>query len=496
MVSCTGLVCGVGFFIGFIVLSEMVDTSTHESETQAVTASGGTVFIGTFKFNQSGIDGYNDKFIEGQCQLRGVSRAFGAADMALSSMDIRLKHDSVESDFALHSGLLLEVAPHVLEFYGKGETIPFMFSLSDSLVECELDKINLVFRQSGADSNLLVGQGAVGSTNCGFSIELTAEQINLTKLKRKIVNYSIMNNALSLALIKLFIDQMRILDSNSSFARLSVYTVIMQSIADSLESMLNFFVGISVQFLFNIFIIIALFKFILFSFFEMRLIILTYRSMHNSVLSTIDPYEASQMERNWIQSRMYLPLIGALVLLMVYPQWTMVPLLLVSQLFWVPQIVMDAQKGHKSTISAKFIVGVSVCRSILPMYVWGCPHSIFTLDVLPSPPSGGASVAGLVVFLQAVQVGLLLTQKKFGPRWFVPWICLPNVYNYYRKVDLDEEFGVPECVVCMADLDPKDRKNTVVTPCGHLFHPQCLQQWIDFGKMECPLCRRELPPIT
>ena len=416
--SCTGLVCGVGFFIGFIVLSEMIESSADVDDNYVENPSGGTVFIGTYKFEAPGQTGV---LLEGQCQLRGASRGFGASDMALTNLDVRLRHGSIESDFALHSGLLLGVEPGRWEFYAKGETEPFMFSIGGSQERCRLDRVTMEFTKSSNDGGLMRSTGVISSTRCGFTIELDAIQINLNKLKRKIVNYSIMNNALSLGLIKLYIDQMRILDSNSSFARLSIYSVIMQSISDSLESMMNFFIGISVQFLFNIFIIIALFKFILFSFFEMRLIILTYRSLNNSILASVDVYEASRMERNWIQSRMYLPLVGALVFLMVYPQFALIPLVIAAQLYWVPQIVLDASKGHKTSVSTKFIVGVSLCRLALPLYVWGCPQSIFSLDVLPAPP-GGAEVAVLSAVVQILQVGILLSQKRFGPRWFVPWI--------------------------------------------------------------------------
>ena len=127
--------------------------------------------------------------------------------------------------------------------------------------------------------------------------------------------------------------------------------------------------------------------------------------------------------------------------------------------------------------------------------MWGCPESIFNGEVIFRPP-GGPGVAVFIFISQVVQVGLLLTQRKFGPRWFVPWMCLPHVYNYYRKIELDEEFGVPECVVCMSEIDLKnERKDTVITPCGHLFHSQCLGEWMNM-RQECPLCRRELPPIT
>jgi hypothetical protein len=192
---------------------------------------------------------------------------------------------------------------------------------------------------------------------------------------------------------------------------------------------------------------------------------------------------------------MYLPLLGSLLLLILWPAEAAVPLAIASQLYWVPQIVHDAIKGHKSPLTNQFIAGVAVCRLALPMYMWGCPESIFSGDVIFKPP-GGAGVAVAIFLLQAIQVFLLITQRMFGPRWFVPWICLPHVYNYYRKIEMDEEFGVPECVVCMSEIDLKtDRKNTVITPCGHLFHTQCLSEWMNL-RQECPLCRRELPPIT
>jgi hypothetical protein len=161
-----------------------------------------------------------------------------------------------------------------------------MFDMIESQIPCDLDNIKISFMtssnspsskedQEGPDTRrpvLMKSIGNIGSKQCNFNISFEINQINLGNLKRKIVNYSIMNNALSLILIKLYIDQMRVLDSNSSYGRVSMGSIIIQAVADSLDSMLNFFTGLSVQFLFNLFIIMSLFKFILFSFFEMRLI--------------------------------------------------------------------------------------------------------------------------------------------------------------------------------------------------------------------------------
>ena len=34
----------------------------------------------------------------------------------------------------------------------------------------------------------------------------------------------------------------------------------------------------------------------------------------------------------------------------------------------------------------------------------------------------------------------------------------------------------------------------VVTPCDHVFHAECLRQWMDI-KLECPVCRRPIPDL-
>lgn len=64
----------------------------------------------------------------------------------------------------------------------------------------------------------------------------------------------------------------------------------------------------------------------------------------------------------------------------------------------------------------------------------------------------------LMIIFMAVQVFLLYTQKKWGPRWFVPesWRRNKNAYNYMRKLTAEiisaEESGQKDeeiCVICM-----------------------------------------------
>ena len=55
-----------------------------------------------------------------------------------------------------------------------------------------------------------------------------------------------------------------------------------------------------------------------------------------------------------------------------------------------------------------------------------------------------------------------------------------------NKEDLD-------CVICMNTVDVSE-KAYMVAPCEHVFHRDCLTQWMEV-KMECPTCRTELPPL-
>jgi hypothetical protein len=51
-----------------------------------------------------------------------------------------------------------------------------------------------------------------------------------------------------------------------------------------------------------------------------------------------------------------------------------------------------------------------------------------------------------------------------------------------------------DCVICYNEIDTSNRAAYMLSPCDHIFHKDCLVQWMDV-KMECPICRTQLPPI-
>ncbi|XP_010547192.1 PREDICTED: probable E3 ubiquitin-protein ligase XERICO [Tarenaya hassleriana] len=48
------------------------------------------------------------------------------------------------------------------------------------------------------------------------------------------------------------------------------------------------------------------------------------------------------------------------------------------------------------------------------------------------------------------------------------------------------------CSVCLTEFEPESEINKL--ECGHVFHKACLEKWIDYRNITCPLCRNPLLP--
>ncbi|KAJ8899414.1 hypothetical protein K2173_018388 [Erythroxylum novogranatense] len=49
-----------------------------------------------------------------------------------------------------------------------------------------------------------------------------------------------------------------------------------------------------------------------------------------------------------------------------------------------------------------------------------------------------------------------------------------------------------DCSVCLTQFQPESEINRL--SCGHLFHRVCLEKWLDYWNITCPLCRTPLIP--
>jgi hypothetical protein len=82
----------------------------------------------------------------------------------------------------------------------------------------------------------------------------------------------------------------------------------------------------------------------------------------------------------------------------------------------------------------------------------------------------GSSLDGYVLAILCSVIGTLTFSVH--PQF------LPDKYDYQRPVHVDAEQGESkECVICMSVVLPNQR-DYMVTPCNHLFHQNCLEQWM------------------
>lgn len=330
--------------------------------------------------------------------------------------------------------------------------------------------------------------GEVAAVECGYHLVFTAKAVDIIYFTQKVAHYSIWVNLLTILQIRFFLTQMRYTEDGPSAAKVSIVCIAMQALMDAYDSFLHLCLGLSSQYMFNTIAVVSLFKFILFSLLEARYLLAIWRQRHHEAFN--QGWAAMRRELSWLYSRFYGVLIVGLVL--IYNNLDHLDsIALFFHAFWIPQILFDAWQGSRSALRPVFFVGIAVTRTLFVLYLWGCPSGIFSGDLYPPLPGApSASMCTSVAALQGIQVAFMLAQQKLGPRWFVPWVCMPWAYNYHRQVRLEPG---SDCVICMSEIDPEDARR-VVTPCNHKFHRACLEQWMDV-KMECPTCRTTLPPI-
>ena len=45
------------------------------------------------------------------------------------------------------------------------------------------------------------------------------------------------------------------------------------------------------------------------------------------------------------------------------------------------------------------------------------------------------------------------------------------------------------CQACLGSLNSTPENSTMTTRCGHLFHINCIDSWLNDGNQTCPRCR-------
>ncbi|KAI9149196.1 TUL1 RING-domain E3 ubiquitin ligase [Paramyrothecium foliicola] len=201
---------------------------------------------------------------------------------------------------------------------------------------------------------------------------------------------------------------------------------------------------------------------------------------------------------------------------------------------WVPQIHRNAMRNCRRALAWPFVVGQSILRLLPIAYFWVKADNFLFART--------DSTAFLLlcgwVWLQLV---VLAAQDIVGPRFGIPVGWAPDAWDYHPVLREDglENGGLPiglvaedaiglergrtgddadkgrsvlhaiDCAICREVLEvpvvkagEEDmsvagvfaRRMYMVTPCRHIFHTTCLEGWMRF-RLQCPICREELPPL-
>jgi len=193
--------------------------------------------------------------------------------------------------------------------------------------------------------------------------------------------------------------------------------------------------------------------------------------------------------------------LALVVRVMVAPGIAVILLAILYSSIWAPQIVRAARRGRPCALGRKYVIGTTVGRMLLALYLLGCPKNVMDVE-----PHSWVYVLSLFACAQAAVLGM---QTSFGPAFFLPQrLADSQGYDYHPPLPDTEGGPLGDCAICMDAIDrpPEDasgkstrrgvraRASYSLAPCAHLFHTECLERWLAIKNI-CPQCRRPLPPL-
>lgn len=196
--------------------------------------------------------------------------------------------------------------------------------------------------------------------------------------------------------------------------------------------------------------------------------------------------------------------------------------------FWIPQFLRNTIKNRRRPFTWEFLTGTSIVR-LVPIWYF-CLYASNPLRHHKDP-----LLAYLLTFWICLQLLFLYLQQRIDPRFWIDENWLPKAYDYHPLLtisDLETGFASDmlssvdtlskdtlsavftcsvDCAICMSsiplqisinDINSKTKSNIdrsiaqayMITPCHHIFHTNCLEDWMKY-KLQCPVCRNPLPPL-
>lgn len=413
------------------------------------------------------------------------------------------------------------------------------------LSQSDLDDIEDELRNPQGRPTKKMGQivvsGVLYSPDCGVASHLTtfgeptATFAQRSRLYAVLLLFSLVGIAALLGL------QMNATRTPSMVSRVSLWTIAISSLVDGQVCIWALLISLGSEVAFT-FIAVSFVAFALTGIFEIRYIEMIYKAQltewaANARVDGLPETETPEMPEdrevaNRVSSRFYLVSMMFFAVSVLSLEWSTGlrwfyerVILLVIYSNWIPQIVLNVQKGSQTVLLPAFVFLTALLRLIPAEYFLLYSKNLGHHHYAPT-------LGWFLMGWQWVQVLLLISQHFFGPRFFLPAHMVPPVYDYHPILTTDIEQGLNteeppvaeegpalepnengvvkhvSCAICMNPVDliiceegsPPGpaalvaRRKYMVTPCRHIYHTECLEEWMQ-SQLQCPICRNPLPPI-
>ncbi|UKJ89431.1 hypothetical protein MACJ_002682 [Theileria orientalis] len=335
-------------------------------------------------------------------------------------------------------------------------------------------------------------EGSMWCNDMNVDLTFKGKEKNFKTLRTSANVFSMLFLAKSAVEIGLIWKQFEVVESAAQGRTVSLMTLSLLSFQDVLDLFMLLYHSSSFVDVALVYMAMIILKGVIICLLYQNLIVLVWRASHSY-----------HIRRGWIQTqksfllfyKYYFTFMAMLVIILYFFYESFPFLIVLSFGSWVPQILLDVWRGQNNSLSMVFIFFSLVLKMFFPIYMFFIPTNVFTVDKFSSDYLGhDRKLVYIITFVTSVQLILISIQRLKGPRSFVSWSILPKIYSYVRpwsKIMQDDD---QECVICMYDIVQSNR-DWCLTPCDHLFHTKCLKDWTSI-KLECPNCRRPIPPIT
>jgi Ring finger domain len=326
------------------------------------------------------------------------------------------------------------------------------------------------------------------NTNCGIDIEIEVNNLTEEDLQQPVVSYSFLISCISVALIFAFSKHAQdCFNSDSTARKTSIEFLILQSVIDLFLSIWHLYLSTLYYRGFDYLILASFMNFAVYLVVHERVIMNIWKVQNPQLVQ--EGIMALRRNYNIFEGYTLIILTCFIPIVMIFQQYIFIFLILSHS--FLPQIYLTARKGYKSTIKPSVIIVISLSRLLLVLYLFGYPNNFIGI-------SANYGYCCIFILYLMFQTGVIIFQNYY-PRFFLPKVCRPKVYSYFRDLALPAEEG-SECIICMTLLNSPGNKNTDIVnfektmhaPCRHMFHEDCLKNWM-LIKMECPTCRSSLP---